>query len=87
MPERGGLGEARGLEAFLRDQVAAPVRLDASAVQRLDTLLLQYLLAAGRAWSRRGLGFEVTGVGAALGAELALVGLTPDLLAWQRGAA
>jgi len=87
VPEKAALDQASGLSEFLRANHAGPIRLDLRAVDRVDTLLVQYLVAAARDWTARGLAFEVTGVGDRLAAGWARIGLGPDHLAWQGGAA
>ena len=84
---RAAFGPGHGLIDFLKAHRTQPVRLDAAALDRVDTLLVQMLVAAGRDWAGRGLGFEVTGVGARLAADLAQIGLTGAHLTWRGAAA
>lgn len=83
LPERSALDPAQGLAAFLRENRAHPVRLQAQGVSVLDTRLVQYLIAATAAWRAGALDFVVTGVSPRLEAEFARIGLTADHLTWQ----
>lgn len=83
LPERSALDPAQGLAAFLKSSRGCPVRIQAQAMTVADTRLLQYLMAASRAWKDQSIDFVVTGVGPRLDAEFAWIGLTADHLTWQ----
>lgn len=62
LPEVLRPAEDDRLLAFLRDNTASAVRIDATRLRRLDTGLVELLLTAAKAWRGKGLPFEVTGL-------------------------
>lgn len=65
----------RGLRMFLNENQHAAVKLDASQLRKLDTGLVELLLSATQSWARRGLSFQISGLGPLLIARLDLMGL------------
>jgi len=86
LPERVDLVADSGLQGFLLAHHAEPVRVSAARLKRVDSLLVQYLMAVARDWATRGVGFAVTDVAAPQADILKLIGVTPDLLPWAEAA-
>lgn len=83
LPEAYRPAEDHSLQAFLRDNASFPVRVDAAQLRRLDTMLIELLLSAARAWRTRGLAFEVTQL-SRLNEETCLtLGLRSEHLIWR----
>lgn len=87
LPDRAEGIALAGLQDFLRAHQSLPVQLSAAAWRRLDTRLLQYLIAVSQDWTARNLGFVLADVPSPQAAILSLIGVTPDLLTWQEGRA
>ena len=71
------------LYKFLENNTANAVRISAAGLQKIDSLLLQLLLSAAKAWSERGLGFELTEVPAEFESCFTLLGLRPEMITWK----
>lgn len=83
LPEAYRPSEQNGLQAFLHNHPKSAVRVDASALRRLDTTLVEFLLIAARAWREKGLGFEVTQLSRSNEDVLLGLGLRSDHLMWR----
>lgn len=83
LPERFSIAEDQTLHDFLLAGVGAPVRLSFRRLRRLDCLLLQYLVAAQRAWTAAGQAFEVADVPASIDEALKRLGVEADMLRWK----
>lgn len=68
------------LVPFLRENPDMPVRISAARLRRLDTPLVQLLLAAAADRRRRGVGFVVTGLSPAQRDLLTSLGVTDAVL-------
>lgn len=73
------------LVPFLRRNPDVPVRIRAARLRRLDTPLVQLLLAAAADRRRRGVGFVVEGLSPAQRAVLAALGVTDAVLPMEGG--
>jgi anti-anti-sigma regulatory factor len=65
---------------FLKQNTQAAVRIDAGAVRRLDTRLLELLIVAARTWRKAELPFEVQGLGESSLRWLDRLGISTDTL-------
>lgn len=83
LPERISVARDPEFLAFLAQHASAPVDVSAVRLQRLDTPLLQCLLAAAADWRARGLALRLTGVSADLASVLHLLGVTPSHLVME----
>jgi anti-anti-sigma regulatory factor len=83
LPDRYSFDEDTTLRVFLQENSDRKVMISAQNLRRIDSLLVQYLIAAARRWMGRGLSFQVIHLRAELARSLALLGVTPDLLAWS----
>jgi anti-anti-sigma regulatory factor len=70
-------GEVR---RFLLENRGFSVRIDTGNLRRIDTMLVELLLAAAASWRKRGLDFQLTRVSDANERVLAHLGITPNLL-------
>lgn len=86
LPERISVTAENALLPFLRAHPDAAVEVSAAALRRLDTPLVQVLLAAAADRRNRGIPFCLTGLGAEHAAQLSVLGVTGALLE-TRGAA
>jgi len=48
---------------FLKQNTGSPVRIEATALRRMDARLLELLIVAARSWRKADLPFEVQGLG------------------------
>lgn len=87
LPDRAEGIALSGLQAFLLAQQSEPVRLSAAAWRRVDTRLVQYLMAVSQDWASRKVDFLLGDVPAPQAAILSLIGVTPELLTWQEAGA
>ena len=85
LPEKAMPEDFAALKEFLIAHHWQPVQVSAQNLQKVDTLMLQYLLAVARAWAGRNLDFEVTEVSAAVDRMLHRLGVGADLLRWKVG--
>lgn len=83
VPERYSFEEDTTLRAFLADNLAANVEISASNLRRIDSLFVQYLIAAAQFWAAKGLKFEVTGLQTELALAMKLLGVRPEILVWR----
>ena len=83
LPERVDSIADSGMHAFLLAHPHAPVRLSAAGLRKLDTRLIEYLLAVARDWAARGVGFVLCDLAPPQAKVLTLLGITPALLPWQ----
>ena len=83
LPDRAEPTAGSGLHAFLLASQTSPVRLSAATLRRIDTRLVQYLIAVGRDWANRGLPFTLSDVSPPLAAILTQIGATQSLLPTQ----
>lgn len=72
--------ELARLQSFLLAHRGSPVRIDADALRRTDTLLLQLIVAACRDWRERGLSFRLADAPDRVTGMLPLLGLRPDMI-------
>lgn len=86
LPERVPVTGDNALVPFLRQNPDQPLRLSAARLRRLETPLVQVLLAAAADWRRRGVPFVLAEVSAAQADVLRLLGVTADHLAVERAA-
>ena len=83
LPDRYSFDEDTTLRVFLQENSDRKVMISAQNLRRIDSLLVQYLIAAARRWAGRGLSFQVIHLRAELARSIALLGVTSDLLAWS----
>lgn len=83
LPDRISVTEANALLPFLREHTEVPVEISAVRLSRLDTLLVQTLLAAAADRQARGIGFCLTDLAPDLAAGLAGFGVTQEQLSYQ----
>lgn len=67
-------------QTFLLAYRDSPLRIDAAALRRPDTLVLQMLVAACRDWTARSLSFQVADMPERVVGVLPLLGLRPDMI-------
>ena len=87
LPERVDSIADSGLHAFLLAHPQAPVRLSAAALRRLDTRLIEYLLAVARDRADHEIGFVLCDIASPQAKVLTLIGVTQALLPWQEAGA
>ena len=80
LPEHAPLGEGNGLLPFFQAHRGDDLHISLARLRRLDTALLQILLAARRDWQKRGLNLSLCAVTEAKRAQLELLGIGPELL-------
>ena len=80
LPEKATPEDFAALKEFLIAHHWQPVQISAQNLRKVDTLMLQYLLAVARAWASRNLDFEVTEVSVAVDRMLHGLGVGPELL-------
>jgi anti-anti-sigma regulatory factor len=80
LPERLSVVAENALLPFLRQNPDAPLAISARRLRRIDTPLVQLLLAAAADHRARGVPFRLTGLSPDQAAQLALLGVTPALL-------
>ena len=86
LPEVYRPAEQNGLQAFLRDNARSAVRIDASRLRRLDSILVELLLCASRAWREKGLAFELVQLNRPNEEVCITLGLRSDHLIWRAAA-
>jgi anti-anti-sigma regulatory factor len=84
LAERVSVTGDNALVPFLRQNPDVPVRLSARRLRRLDTPLVQVLLAAAADRRRRGVGFALCDVSPAQVDLLASLGVTEAVLPMER---
>jgi anti-anti-sigma regulatory factor len=80
LPERLSVTEENALLPFLRANPEAPVDVSTARLRRIDTPLVQVLLAAAADRRARGVPFRLTGVSPDQAAQLSALGVTDALL-------
>lgn len=75
LPKHRGRNDAQTLLSFLHGARARPVRLDLSAVDRLDAPRLRILLSAQRDWAQRKIPFDVQNLTESAQSSLERLGL------------
>lgn len=80
LSERLSVTGENALIPFLRQHADMAVTLSCTRLRRLDTRLVQVLVAAAADHRARGSAFRLTGLSAEHSARLALLGVTPAIL-------
>lgn len=83
IPEKFAFDEDTSLKVFLRENQSESVQIVTANLRKIDSLLLQYLIAATRSWSARGLSFELTHVPSDIGDAMTQLGLDQNSLCWK----
>ncbi len=83
LPERYSFDEDISLRVFLTENAEANIEISAPNLRRIDSLFIQFLIAASQSWAAKGLQFEVTGLRAELGKSMELLGVRPEILTWS----
>lgn len=83
LPERFAFDEDTSLKVFLRENFGKPVAVCAHNMRRVDSLLLQYLIAAANAWQAAGQEFFLTDVSSEVGDALTMLGIHNHILCWK----
>lgn len=83
LPERYSFDEDTTLRVFLTANAEANVEIAAPNLRRIDSLFIQYLIAAAQSWAAKGLILEVTGLRAELAKSMELLGVRPEILTWS----
>lgn len=86
IPRRLDRGAALSLAAELQARRGAPISLKGTEVEQLGAFGLQSLLVAQRSWEMDGVPFRILGASDAMKADLATMGVQPDLLAMEEEA-
>ena len=83
LPDRISVASDNALLPFLRNNPDAALDVSALRLRRLDTPLVQLLLAAAADRRARGIPFRLTSVDPDLAAQLSALGVTDALLSFQ----
>ena len=83
LPDRISVVDENSLLPFLRDNPDAPLRISAARLRRLDTPLVQVLLAAAADRRARGIEFSLTGLTRDQAVQLSALGVTNAMLSFQ----
>lgn len=83
LPERYSFDEDTTLRVFLHENVNAHVEITSQNLRRVDSLFIQYLIAAARKWEDSNLTFEITHLRAELSKSLELLGVQTNVLKWS----
>lgn len=75
--------DLQALQTLLRTHADKPVAVSARHWRSFDTLTLQFLLAASKTWTERGLRFALTDLSADMAAILGQIGVGTDMLTWE----
>ena len=75
--------EDTALKVFLRENTDLPVEICAQNLRKVDSLLLQYLIAASLKWRSKGLDFSLTNLSPEVGTTLNLLGIHTEILSWK----
>ena len=81
--EKFSFDEDTALKVFLRENTELPVEICAQNLRKVDSLLLQYLIAASKTWRGKGLSFSVTNLPPEVGHTLNLLGIHEEVLSWK----
>lgn len=80
LPTRWSEEVQRALQAFLLTNRERSVRIGMREVYRADCLMVQFLIAAARAWAGRGLDVVLVDRTASFDEAMTLIGVTPAML-------
>jgi anti-anti-sigma regulatory factor len=83
LPERLSVVEENAFLPFLRANPHAALTVSAARLRRMDTALVQTLLAAAADWRARGVPFTLTGLSPDRADQLRALGVTDDMLCFQ----
>ncbi len=83
LPDRYSFDEDTTLRVFLTQNAEADIEIAASNLRRIDSLFIQYLIAAAQSWATKGLSLQVTGLRAELAQSMELLGVRPEILTWS----
>lgn len=83
LPDRYSFDEDTTLKVFLLENADANVVIASQNLRRIDSLFVQYLIAAARKWRDSGLSFELTALRAELVKSLELLGVHTNVLKWS----
>lgn len=75
--------EDTALKVFLRENSDYSVEICAQNLRKVDSLLLQYLIAASRKWRGKGLNLFLTNLSPEVGNTLNLLGIRDEILSWK----
>lgn len=82
-PDRLSVQPGDPLLTFLKGNACVPVRVSLRHQKRTDSLVVQVLLTAAKAWKRHGLGFDVIDLPPRLMQEFATLGLSAETTGWS----
>lgn len=83
LPERLSVAEENGFLPFLQDNPDASLDVSAARLRRIDTPLVQALLAAAADRQSRGVAFRLTGLSADQAEQIRALGVTEAMLTLQ----
>jgi|LauGreSuBDMM15SN_2_FD.fasta_scaffold155128_2 anti-anti-sigma regulatory factor len=83
LPDRYSFDEDTTLRVFLTENAEANIEIAAPNLRRIDSLFIQYLIAAAQSWAAKGLQLEVTGLRTELAQSMELLGVRPEILTWS----
>ncbi len=83
LPDRLAVAEENALLPFLRANPHAALDVSAAGLRRIDTPLIQCLLAAAADRRARGVPFRLTGLTADQADQIRALGVTDDMLDLQ----
>lgn len=83
LPERYSFDEDTTLRVFLTENAETNIEIAAPNLRRIDTLFIQYLIAAAQSWAAKGLNIEVTGLRPELTQSMEMLGVRPEILTWS----
>lgn len=86
LPENFRPTDDGSLQEFLRANAGFAVRIDAGKLRKLDSILIELLLCAAKAWRAKHLSFEVRDLSRANEEILMYLGLKSDHLIWRAAA-
>jgi len=82
-PDKFAFDEDISLKVFLRENTDSSIDLNAQNLRKIDSLLVQYLIAAAKAWQAKNLNLHLSQVPPALGDDLVRLGVEPQTLNWK----
>lgn len=83
LPDRYSFDEDTTLRVFLTENAEANIEIAAPNLRRIDSLFIQYLIAAAQSWAAKGLQLEVTGLRTELAQSMELLGVRPEIFTWS----
>lgn len=83
LPERVLVAQHNALLPFLRDNPDVAVNVSAARLRRIDTPLVQALLAVAADRRARSVPFALTGLSPDNAAQIALLGVTDAMISFQ----